>query len=107
MRLSRWLVIALLPITACDELTAVFTDPDAPGNLTYQLTPSGDPNAPLAVLLTWDVPRSNNANAFNVYGRVGGGDWQLRGTTTSNTFHDAGVPDVQYYVASQDLNGNE
>ncbi|HEV8216002.1 MAG TPA: hypothetical protein VGP95_09215 [Gemmatimonadaceae bacterium] len=107
MRLSRWLLAALIPIAACDDLTGLLTDPDAPANLTYQLTPSGNANAPLAVLLSWDVPRNNNANAFNIYGRVGGGEWQLRGTTTSNTFHDAGVPDVQYYVASIDLDGNE
>jgi hypothetical protein len=107
MRLSRWLLAALVPIAACENLTGLLTDPDAPANLTYQLTPSGDPNVPLAVLLSWDVPRSNNSNAFNVYGRIGGGDWQLRGTTTSNTFHDAGVPDVQYYVASIDVDGNE
>lgn len=107
MRLSRWLLAALIPLTACEDIAGLLTDPDAPANLTYQLTPSGDPNAPLAVLLSWDVPRSNNANAFNIYGRLAGGDWQLRGTTTSNTFHDAGVPDVQYYVVSRDLDGNE
>ena len=107
MRLSRWLLAALIPMAACENLTGLLTDPDAPANLTYQLTPSGDPNAPLAVLLSWDTPRTNNANAFNIYGRVAGGDWQLRGTTTSNTFHDAGVPDIQYYVASRDVDGNE
>jgi len=107
MRLSRWLLAALIPIAACEDIAGLLTDPDAPANLTYQLTPSGNANAPLAVLLSWDVPRNNTANAFNIYGRVGGGDWQLRGTTTSNTFHDAGVPDVQYYVASVDLDGNE
>ena len=107
MRLSRWLLAALVPMAACEDIAGLLTDPDAPANLTYQLTPSGNANAPLAVLLSWDVPRNNNANAFNIYGRVGGGDWQLRGTTTSNTFHDAGVPDVQYYVASVDLDGNE
>jgi hypothetical protein len=107
MRLSRLMLAALIPLAACESLTGILTDPDAPANLTYQLTPSGDPNAPLAVLLSWDVPRSNNANAFNIYGRIGGGDWLLRGTTTSNTFHDAGVPDIQYYVASRDVDGNE
>jgi hypothetical protein len=107
MRLSRWLLAALVPLAACENLTGLLTDPDAPANLTYQLTPSGNPNVPLAVLLSWDAPRSNNANAFNIYGRIAGGDWQLRGTTTSNTFHDAGVPDDQYYVVSRDLDGNE
>ncbi len=107
MRLSRLMLAALIPLATCESLTGILTDPDAPANLTYQLTPSGDPNAPRAVLLSWDVPRSNNANAFNIYGRIGGGNWLLRGTTTSNTFHDAGVPDLQYSVASRDVDGNE
>ena len=33
--------------------------------------------------------------------------WQLRATTTSPTFHDAGVPEAQYYVTTRDANGNE
>ena len=110
MRLSRVLAV-LVPITlvlgACDALTGPFTDPDAPANLTYELIPSGDPNVPLGVILSWDIPRSGRANSFNVYGREGGGDWQLRATTTSPTFHDAGVPESQYYVATVDENGNE
>ena len=43
MRLSRWLLAALIPLAACEDITGLITDPDAPANLTYQLTPSGDP----------------------------------------------------------------
>ena len=69
---------------------------------------SGDPGRPLGVLLTWDIPQSGRANSFNVYGREStGGGWQLRATTTSPTFHDAGIPERQYYVATRDANGNE
>lgn len=109
MRLSRLILATLLPLAACDGLlTGPGTDPDAPANLTYQLIPSGDPSAPLGVLLTWEVPRSGRAAAFNVYGRTSGGaQWQLRATTTSPTFHDAGTPEAQYYVATRDENGNE
>lgn len=107
MRLSRWLLLSLIPIAACEDLTGVGTDPDAPSNLTYQLTPSGDPSAPLAVLLSWDVPRNGTTSSFNIYGRLTGGDWQLRATTTSNTFHDAGVPDAQYYVVARGADGDE
>lgn len=108
MRLSRLLVFATCAsLAACDQITGLLSDPDAPGNLSYQLIPSGDPNAPLGVLLMWDVPASGSANAFNVYGRVNGGGWQLRATTTSPTFHDAGTPDEQYYVATVDVDGNE
>lgn len=107
MKLNRLFLAALLPLAACNlDMTGVL-DPDAPANLTYQLIPSGDPSAPLGVLLTWDIPRSGRANAFNVYGRANGGEWQLRATTTSPTFHDAGVPDAQYYVATRDVDGNE
>jgi hypothetical protein len=98
----------LVPIAACQELTGLLnSDPDTPTNLTYQLIPSGDPSAPLGVLLSWDVPRSGRANSFNVYGRASIGGWQLRATTTSPTFHDLGTPDLQYYVATRDENGDE
>jgi len=113
MTLHRWIAVAglsalSLSAAACDEITGIASDPDAPANVTYQLVPSGDPNAPAAVLLVWDTPRSGRANAFNVYGRTGpGGNWQLRATTTSTTFHDQGVPDTQYYVATRDAGGNE
>ena len=109
MRFARLALAALLPLSAaCEDIAGPGTDPDAPANLTYRLIPSGDPAAPLAVLLSWDVPRSGRATAFNVYGRTGqGGAWQLRATTTSPTFHDAGVPDLDYYVTSRDDNGDE
>jgi hypothetical protein len=109
VKLSRLLLLfAAAPLAACEDITGVFSDPDSPANVTYQLIPSGDPNAPLGVLLTWDLPRSGRANAFNVYGRTTrGGAWDLRATTTSTTFHDAGTPELQYYVSTRDANGNE
>jgi hypothetical protein len=109
MLLRRLLLLAVLPLAACEVTTnPIVTDPDAPVNLTYQLMPSGDPDQPLGVLLTWDIPSSGRANSFNVYARESnGGSWQLRATTTSLTFHDAGIPEAQYYVATRDANGNE
>jgi fibronectin type 3 domain-containing protein len=110
MHLRRWLLAALLPLAACEISTdpGPRLDPDAPARLTYQLIPSGDPGAPLGVLLSWDLPTSGRANAFNIYGRSGSvGNWTLRATTTSTTFHDAGTPEEQYYVATRDANGNE
>jgi len=60
------------------------------------------------VLLTWTVPASGRANSFNIYARSSSnGQWNLRATTTSTTFHDAGVPEAQYYVSTRDANGNE
>jgi hypothetical protein len=109
MRLPRLLLaLAVLPLVACDELTGITPSADAPANLAYQLVPSGDPTNPLGVLLSWDVPTSGRANSFNVYGRpTTGSSWQLRATTTSPTFHDAGVPELQYYVATRADNGDE
>jgi hypothetical protein len=108
MKFSRLLLAALIPLAACDELTSPDVDPDAPAHVTYQLIPSGDPNAPAGVLLSWDVPTSGRANSFNVYGRSSAaGEWFLRATTTSPTFHDSGTPSRQYYVATRDEAGNE
>ena len=108
MKLNRLLLLAALPLVACEITTnPIVTDPDAPANLTYQLIPSGDPQQPLGVLLSWDVPTSGRANSFNVYGRESGGAWQLRATTTSPTFHDSGSPESQYYVATRNANGDE
>ena len=108
MKLSRFLLAALIPLAACDDLTGPNADPDAPANVTYQLIPSGDPTSPAGVLLSWDVPRSGRANSFNVYARSStAGQWFLRATTTSPTFHDAGTPAAQYYVSTRDADGNE
>jgi hypothetical protein len=108
MRLTRFLLAALIPLAACDAITNPAVDPDAPANLTYQLIPSGNPSAPAGVILSWDVPQSGRANSFNVYGRTSAtSQWQLRATTTSPTFHDAGQPEAQYYVTTRDANGNE
>ncbi|MDB4876269.1 MAG: hypothetical protein JWM41_2715 [Gemmatimonadetes bacterium] len=111
MRLMRSMLVMLVvlpPLAACDSLTSPNTNPDAPANVTYELIPSGDPNAPAGVLLMWDVPPSGRANSFNVYGRgAASAGWQLRATTTSPTFHDAGIPEAQYYVSTRDGNGNE
>ena len=33
--------------------------------------------------------------------------YRLRATTTSNSFHDEGIPHLQYYVTAADIDGNE
>jgi hypothetical protein len=108
-RLSLFVAsLGLCTLAACDPITDPLISPDAPANVTYELVPSGDPNAPAGVLLTWDIPSSGRAISFNVYGRdASASDWQLRATTTSPTFHDAGIPQAQYYVSTRDANGNE
>lgn len=109
MRFARTFlaVVALVgPLAGCDLADVTGIDPNAPSNLTYQLIPSGNPNAPLGVILSWDIPSSGQATAFDVYGRASTGDgWSLRATTTSPSFHDV-VPELQYYVVANDDQGN-
>lgn len=109
MRLARTLAILVGfvgPITACDLASVTGIDPNAPTNLTYQLIPRGSASAPLGVILSWNVPASGLAVAFNVYGRASTGDeWSLRATTTSPSFHDV-VPELEYYVVANDDQGN-
>jgi hypothetical protein len=107
MRLLRLLTSLTLAAVACGDGTTAPADPDAPSNLTYQLIPSGDPNIPLGVLLTWDPPANGRAISYDVYGRDGAAAWGLRATTTSPTFHDAGFPQSEYYVVGRDGNDIE
>jgi hypothetical protein len=101
-------LLLLVGLAACniDGGTAPI-DPDAPRNLSFQLTPSGDPNVPLGILLTWDAPSNGRAAVFDVYGRSSGTGWIRRATTTSTTFADAGIPQSQYYVVAFDDQGAE
>ncbi len=82
--------------------------PSTPGNLTYQLEPSGDPNRPLGILLIWDDVPDANLSSYRVYSRSSSnGSYGLRGETSSNTFHDNGVPHLDYYVTAVNTNGEE
>lgn len=92
-------VLALMVATACDR--TVETAIQAPTNLTYQLEPSGDPAAPAAVILSWDPVTDPGLSMYRVYSRAqDGANYDLRGETTSPTFHDAGMPDLDYYVTA-------
>src|SRR5712692_7910464 len=82
--------------------------PSTPANLTYQLEPSGDPNRPLGILLIWDDVTDANLANYRVYSRAStSAAFGLRGAQTSHTFHDNGVPDLQYVVTAVDANGGE
>jgi hypothetical protein len=82
--------------------------PDAPTGLWYQLEPSGDPAAPSGMVLRWDEVDHPDLDAYRVYSRGSvSQSWGLRGTTTSTSFHDAGVPHLQYYVTAVNLDGDE
>jgi len=99
-------------LAACEQSDPTDpVDPDElapPSDLSYQLMPSGDPNAPEGVLLRWTDPGDGQITNFVVYSRASTADaWGRRAETTSSSFHDLGVPHLQYYVASQDAAGAE
>jgi hypothetical protein len=82
--------------------------PSTPANLTYELEPSGDPNRPLGILLIWDDVTDANLSSYRIYSRSSSsGSYGLRGETSSNTFHDNGVPHLDYYVTAVNGNGEE
>ncbi len=82
--------------------------PSTPANLTYELEPSGDPNRPLGILLIWDDVTDANLGGYRIYSRSStSGSFGLRGETSSNTFHDNGVPHLQYLVTAVNDAGEE
>lgn len=115
MRLSLryMLVVAGLVAGACQTNTApTGTLPPGtlppPQNLAYELDPSGDPNRPAGIRLAWDDVLSSDLASYRIYSRGStGSSYLLRGETTSNTFHDNGVPHLQYYVTAVDVGGGE
>lgn len=106
------LVGAALTVVACTSntngTTTVVTTLPPPDSLRYQLDPSGTPGAPTGILLRWADVVSTALGNYNVYSRA---DtlvaYSLRGITTSNTFHDNGVPSAQYVVTAVDVSGGE
>ena len=105
MRLALAGLMALA-LPACDGLV----DPgiEAPGTLTYRLEPSGDPAAPAGLVLAWDEVVNPDLEVYRVYSRGDlGAEFDLRASTTSTTFHDAGIPDLEYYVTAVRRGGDE
>jgi hypothetical protein len=97
-----------LVAAACQETVLVGSGPSTPANLSYELEPSGDPDRPLGILLSWDAVPDGNLASYRVYSRGSStGSYGLRGETTSNTFHDNGVPHLDYFVTAVDDNGDE
>ncbi|MFI5209048.1 MAG: hypothetical protein ACHQ2E_01270 [Gemmatimonadales bacterium] len=111
MRVSPIGAIALLAtIAACQPSSVVVPVAvlPAPTGLVYELDPVGSGSAPAGILLRWDPNYDASLAAWNIYSRGATTDpYVLRGTTTSPTFHDDGVPHLQYYVTAVDVNGGE
>ena len=103
------LSLLLLVTVACQNaLVDSGVGPSTPANLTYELEPSGDPNRPLGILLVWDDVTDPSLASYRIYSRGStSGSFGLRGETSSNTFHDNGVPHLQYLVTAVDANGRE
>jgi hypothetical protein len=99
--------LLFLAVLGCEAgVAAEPTDPDAPTDLMYQLIPSGDPAAPLGIVLQWTPPSSGRALTYDVYSRLDNrDDFALRATTTSPSFHDWGLPQLEYYVEAMDQDG--
>jgi len=110
-RITASLVAAGVLLAGCQntyDSTGSLPTVSAPTNLTYQLDPSGDPSTPAGILLRWDDVTDASLASYRIYSRGSTNTaFSLRGETTSNTFHDNGVPHLQYYVTATDVNGGE
>src|SRR5262249_50725344 len=114
--LRPWLALAAIGAAACNNnnnnITSNIVPPGPPVGLTYQLNigeqfPSGAVIEP-GVLLSWLPPSPDSTVAeFVVYGSDSSASsgFNARAVTTSISFHDAGTPQLAYYVTSEDVNG--
>jgi hypothetical protein len=108
--MSRVLAIlgAAALLAACSDTVEVLPPIDAPINLFYVLEPSGDPAAPAALVLYWDPVDAPELLVYRVYSRpTTSGPYDLRGETTSLSFHDIGIPDLDYAVSAVNTAGGE
>jgi len=108
--MSRFLTVLAIVAAAgaCSDTTNVVVVIPAPTNLYYDLDPSGDAAAPAGLLLLWDPVSASDLMAYRIYSRpTTSGAYDLRGETTSTTFHDIGVPDLYYAVSSVSTTGAE
>jgi hypothetical protein len=109
--MRRLIFATLVAVVACGgdrTTTGVDARLPVPTGLAYQLVPSGFPDSPDGVLLTWDDVADSYTSAYVVYSRnSASGEWNRRAETTSPTFSDAGYPAYAYYVATRDDAGHE
>lgn len=102
--------VAVMSVACTEYVTDVEEGiaPAAPTGLWYQLQPSGDPLRPAGLVLRWDNSFDANIAAWNVYSRdTSGGGWGLRGSTSSPSFHDDGIPHLEYRVTAEGQGGLE
>lgn len=100
-------VVALAACSTTDRVTGSNFNLTPPSNLSYQLIPSGNADAPEGIDLRWDPVNDPNIADYAVFSRASTSDqWSLRAQTTSPSFEDLGQPDLQYYVASEAADGS-
>jgi hypothetical protein len=108
MRRALWVILLVAGCSSTNDFVGPGGNLPAPTNLFYTVTPGGPGAVPTATLLEWDPPTVAGVTVWNVYSRTGSsGTFGLRGTTTSTTFHDRGVPELEYYVTAVDNAGFE
>jgi hypothetical protein len=110
MRAAVLVPLTLITLAACDPNGILGSGDDvaAPRNLTYSVDPSGDPSAPSGLTLRWDDDGDPDLAVWHVYSRGRSGDaFGLRGSTSSTSFHDAGIPHLEYYVTAESVDGVE
>jgi hypothetical protein len=108
MKRLAMVFLGVAGLTACGDDIVVGNPPTAPTGLFYLLEPSGDAATPAGLLLRWDPSPSANLAFYRIYSRPGtSGSYDLRGETTSTTFHDTGVPDGSYAVSAVSTDGGE
>lgn len=104
----RFSVLALAIMAAgCQDMLLPAGGVAPPTNLSYQIEPSGDPDEPRGLLLTWTAVSDPELAFYRVYSRASGNSFVRRGETTSNSFHDSGIPHLEYYVVSVSDGGEE
>lgn len=111
LRMFSRALLSLAPAAlagACDYDSVAVHVPPAPTGLVYELEPSGDPLRPRGVVLRWEPVEDPNLDNYRVYSRASQTqDFGLRGTTTSPSFHDSGLPHLEYYVTAVSFEGGE
>ncbi len=107
-----WFAVPLIALGACSETDYVGPGGGGavatPSNLVYTVEPSGTPGEPAGVVLRWDYDDDRDLAVWHVYSRGSTSEsYRLRASTTSNSFHDEGIPHLQYYVTAEDVDGYE
>lgn len=100
-----WLAGCAVVLAGCGD--SVSPNVSRPENLTYELQPSGEPLTPAGLVLYWDPVVDAELEIYNVYSSLDGVEFDLRGSTTSASFHDVGRPDLEYFVRAADRDGAE